>query len=68
MKSNCCGALMVEIDQDGLGICSECQEWAYDEDDSDDENEHDDDEDVEYEAAKDLEESRWKGIRATCRR
>lgn len=64
MKSNCCGALMVEIDEDGLGICSECQEWAYDEEEDIDE----DDEDVNYEAAKDLEESRWKGIRATCRR
>ncbi|MFA6897208.1 MAG: hypothetical protein WCQ96_02905 [Patescibacteria group bacterium] len=31
-------------------------------------DEESDDEDVNYEAAKDLEESRWKGIRATCRR
>ena len=43
-----------------------------DEDFSDDDFENifddEDDEDVNYEAAKDLEESRWKGIRATCRR
>jgi len=42
-----------------------------DEDFSDDDftpDKDSEDEDVNYEAAKDLEESRWKGIRATCRR
>jgi len=36
-----------------------------------DENEEkrlDEEEDVNYEAAKDLEDSRWQGIVATCRR
>jgi hypothetical protein len=66
-KSNCCGASMTDIDQDGIGLCSECKEWAWDEEEQD-EDDNILDEDVNYEAAKDLEESRWQGVTAACRR
>ena len=46
MLSECCGAPPKHSVEDGIGICSQCGEWAEfrDEDDVADEDEEDDDE------------------------